>query len=252
MLILKYLPIFNIITILKLIYIYVNNKMINEEFIESNMKSPINNGMFKIFISRNNKKLFKKIITPVKNIFCYKKLIYESINNDIIRKFIHKSENIYIENDGSYYCEYITNGIRLYDINVNSNINRVILNNLIKCIKYMKRELNNYVKTKKLCGDWALHNLIYCLDTNSIYNVDIEGFYTYPHIHNNGNCNIKQCNERFDKLIDIIDKLNSKKNVKKTFNSLKETHEIKKNIEDFNERFDKLINIINNINTKYI
>ena len=226
--------------------------MINKEFIKSNMKSPINNGMFQIFISRDNKTLFKKIIKPIQDIAIYKKLIYESINNDIIGKFIHKSENIYIENDGSYYCEYITNGIRLYDINVNSNINKVILNNLIKCIKDMKRELNNYIKTKKLCGDWALHNLIYCLDTNKIYNVDIEGFYTYPHIHNNVNCNIKQCNERFNKSIDIIDKLNSKINVKKTFNSLKETHEIKKNIEDFNERFDKLINIINNINTKYI
>ena len=98
--------------------------MINKEFIESNIKSPINNGMFKIFISRDNKTLFKKIITPIKDIICYKKLIYESINNDIIGKFIHKSENIYIENDGSYYCEYITNGIRLYDINVNSNINK--------------------------------------------------------------------------------------------------------------------------------
>ena len=30
----------------------------------------------------------------------------------------------------------------------------------------MKEKLNNYVKTNKLSGDWALHNLIYCLYTN--------------------------------------------------------------------------------------
>ena len=96
------------------------------------------------------------------------------------------------------------------DINSNSRIDDTILDNLKRSIQDMKKKLNNYVKTNKLSGDWALHNLIYCLDTNKIYNVDLEGFYIYPFVHDNGNCDIKYCNDRFDKLVEIINKLSSK------------------------------------------
>ena len=61
--------------------------------------------------------------------------------------------------------------------------------------KTVQLDLNNYVKTNILKGDWALHNLIYCNDRKKIFNIDLEGFYTYPHIYDNGNCNIKHCNE---------------------------------------------------------
>ena len=31
----------------------------------------------------------------------------------------------------------------------------------------------------ELCGDWALHNLIYSVSDDRIYNIDLEGFMTY-------------------------------------------------------------------------
>ena len=31
----------------------------------------------------------------------------------------------------------------------------------------------------ELCGDWALHNLIYSHNDDIIYNIDLEGFMTY-------------------------------------------------------------------------
>jgi hypothetical protein len=31
----------------------------------------------------------------------------------------------------------------------------------------------------ELCGDWALHNLIYSTIDDKIYNIDLEGFMTY-------------------------------------------------------------------------
>ena len=33
--------------------------------------------------------------------------------------------------------------------------------------------------TTRIFGDWAMHNLIYCLSEKSIFNVDLEGFITY-------------------------------------------------------------------------
>ena len=39
--------------------------------------------------------------------------------------------------------------------------------------------LQNAKLENELCGDWALHNLIYSLDDEKIYNIDLEGFVTY-------------------------------------------------------------------------
>ena len=182
-------------------------------FIKSELKSPIGNGLFEIFINTKENMLYKKIKKKIDIIHLenYKKTIYGIKNNPVVCEYIFEPEKIFIEDDGSYYCSFIKNGIRLYDINLNSKIDDTVLDNLNNSIKDMKRKLNNYVKTNKLSGDWELHNLIYCLDTEKIYNVDLEGFYTYPFIHDNGNCNIKYCNERFDELLDILDKFNSKR-----------------------------------------
>lgn len=35
--------------------------------------------------------------------------------------------------------------------------------------------------------------------------IDLEGFYTYPTVYDNGNCDIIYCNKRFNNLIRIID-----------------------------------------------
>lgn len=181
-------------------------------FIKSELKSPIGNGLFEILINTKENILYKKKKKKINfiNIENYKKIIYGIKSNPVLCEYIFEPEKIYIEDDGSYYSSFIKNSIRLYDINSNSRIDDTILDNLKRSIQDMKKKLNNYVKTNKLSGDWALHNLIYCLDTNKIYNVDLEGFYIYPFVHDNGNCDIKYCNDRFDKLVEIINKLSSK------------------------------------------
>ena len=162
-------------------------------FIKSTLKSPINNGSFTIFINTEHLVVYKKIITKIDDIITYKRIIYGVKNNEVLNRYICQPDDIYIEDDGSYYSTYIKNGLRLYDININTNIDVDILPGLKQSILDMKNKLNNYVIRNKLIGDWALHNLIYCLDTNKIYNIDLEGFYTYPLIHDNGNCDIKFC-----------------------------------------------------------
>ena len=175
------------------------HKYSNLTFIKSQLKSPIGDGIFDIFIDTTENIVYKKINENIINsIKDYKNLIYGIKQNPVLCEYIYKPDTIYIESDGSYYSSYIKNGVRLYDINSNSEIDNTVLENLKKSIQTMQNNLNNYVKTNKLSGDWALHNLIYCFDTNKIYNVDLEGFYTYPLIHDNGNCNIKYCNERYD------------------------------------------------------
>ena len=180
-------------------------------FTKSQLNSPVGDGLFDIFINTKENILYKKIKnTDMINIDKYKQIIYGVNSNVVLGEYICEPEKIYIENDGSYYSSYIKNGIRLYDVSKVLKLDYTILNNLKKSIQDMKEKLNNYVKTSKLSGDWALHNLIYCLDTNKIYNIDLEGFYTYPLIHDNGNCDIKYCNECFDKLLDILNKIIAK------------------------------------------
>ena len=188
-----------------------NNQFSKLNFSRSQLKSPIGSGLFDIFINTQENIVYKKIRRRINDPVKYKKIIYGLKNNAILREYIFEPEKIYIENDGSYYSSFVKNGLRLYDIHSKSKIDNKLLNNLQKSIIDLKSKLNNYVKTNKLNGDWALHNLIYCIDTNKIYNVDLEGFYTYPIIHDNGNCDIKYCNERFDNLLGIINKLNSNK-----------------------------------------
>ena len=182
----------------------INN---NIEFKKSNFKSPIDNGIFDIYINEQSTLLYKKIKNKkfIKDIEIYKNIINDVINDNILKKYINDIKNIVIENDGSYFCSFIKNNIRLYDINKDSDISDDNLIKIKNAIINMKIILNKYCEKNKLKGDWALHNLLYCFDTNKIYNVDIEGFYTYPYIHNNGNCDIGYFNKRVDDLTKIID-----------------------------------------------
>ena len=43
----------------------------------------------------------------------------------------------------------------------------------------MLEALQDAESSGELCGDWALHNLIYSIEDDKIYNVDLEGFMTY-------------------------------------------------------------------------
>ena len=182
----------------------INN---NIDFKKSNFKSPIGNGIFDIYINEQSTLLYKKIRNKkfINDIEIYKNIINDVINDNILKEYIHDIKNIVIENDGSYFCSFIKNNIRLYDINKDSDISDDNLIKIKNAIINMKIILNKYCEKNKLKGDWALHNLLYCFDTNKIYNVDIEGFYTYPYIHNNGNCDIGYFNKRVDDLTKIID-----------------------------------------------
>lgn len=177
-------------------------------FNKTDLKSPIGSGLFTLYINKENKVIYKKIKNPISEneISKYKSIIYDLSNNELYSKYVLSPEQIYVENDGSYYSTFIENGILLYDITMQTSIDYDILLNILTVCNVLKQDLNEYVKSKKLYGDWALHNLIYCLDTKRIYNVDIEGFYTYPYIHDNGNCDIRYINKRFNCLFDVLNK----------------------------------------------
>lgn len=175
-------------------------------FEETALSSPTG-GLFNIYINKEQNIIYKEIKKhiKIKDIIEYKKIIYSINSNQILKKYTFDAECIYIENDGSYYSKYIKNYIRLYDIKITSCIDYNVLKTIKSSLLELKNDLNEYVKKLILKGDWALHNLLFCLDTHNIYNIDLEGFYTYPLIYDNGNCNIVHCNDRFEKLLAVID-----------------------------------------------
>ena len=113
-----------------------------------------------------------------------------SYNLPIIGKFIEKPLNI--EENGSYSMKYIK-GINLMDILKKNNplcktagwnskeikLNRETGIEILKELLLLENELYRYSKSYSLRGDWFLHNLIYDISRNQIYNIDLEGFYTY-------------------------------------------------------------------------
>lgn len=172
---------------------------------KTSIRSPTG-GLFDIYINKKENIIYKKIHKEnIKDITKYKNIIYSIKKEPILKKYICEPEYINIENNGSYYSKYIKNHIRLYDIKKESHIDCNTLKKIKSSLLKLKTDLNQYTKIYKLKGDWALHNLLFCLDTFSIYNIDLEGFYTYPLIYDNGNCNIKYCNMRFEKLLKLID-----------------------------------------------
>ena len=46
----------------------------------------------------------------------------------------------------------------------------------------MIEALQNAELRGELCGDWALHNLVYSITYEKIFNIDLEGFMTYDPI----------------------------------------------------------------------
>jgi len=97
-----------------------------------------------------------------------------------------------IERDGSHKSIYI-DGFRLDKIgsNLNSIKNkkkRLEYASLVKkAVIKLKKSINE--NSNKMTGDWALHNLIYSTKYDKIYNIDVEGFYTYQKLPHWGNIN---------------------------------------------------------------
>lgn len=165
-------------------------------------------GLFDIFIKDNviikkikNNRLGEIMIKKLKNknnFIKYKKIIENSYKNKYYGKYTIKGYNI--ENDGSYSCDYIE-GYRLDKIKDIDNIN--ILVKIKKQIINLQKDFNN--NKNYLAGDWALHNLVYCISDDRIYNIDLEGFYSYQKLPDWGSIN--KINEWINNVVKNIDKI---------------------------------------------
>ena len=89
------------------------------------------------------------------------------------------------EPNGSYKSNYIE-GYRLDllylliskypSFNIPSKLE---MNKVIQQSEVLLNALEDAKSSGELCGDWALHNLIYSIDKDIIYNIDLEGLMTY-------------------------------------------------------------------------
>ena len=143
----------------------------------------------------NQKLLAKKI---KKNFLKYKNII----KNIHKVNFLPSIKGYDVESDGSYKCKFI-NGYRLDRIgNLNLKFNEIVK---IKCaILKLKGILNK--NAYRLSGDWALHNLIYSINDDKIYNIDLEGFFSYPSVPKWGNINfinkwLDDCDNKLNEII---------------------------------------------------
>ncbi len=107
-------------------------------------------------------------------------------------KYNHTVPIYHIERDGSHKSIYI-DGFRLDKIG--SHLNSI--KNKKKRLKYASLVKKAVIKLKKsinenynkIGGDWALHNLIYSIKYDKIFNIDVEGFYTYQKLPHWGTIN---------------------------------------------------------------
>jgi len=145
-------------------------------------------GKFHIYLNQDKTRVYKKIknnahgnqlkkyLQNTVEFNKYQNILLNINDNQYIGEYTIKCFDI--ESDGSHKCDYIE-GYRLDKIcNGEITINdQEIINNMISKIDELMKCLNQ--NCKNIGGDWALHNLIYSVEENKIYNVDIEGFYTY-------------------------------------------------------------------------
>ena len=156
-----------------------------------------------IYKQTSNNKLgntLKQKISDENNFLKFKEIIENSHKFD----YNHTIMGYDVENNGSYKSHY-KKGFRL-DL-IDNKINSDLLCKIEVQIKLLKENLNYNVD--KLSGDWGLHNLLYSIEDNKIYNVDIEGFYTnqcLPYW-----CNITKINSWLDELLHKIKPMKDEK-----------------------------------------
>lgn len=151
----------------------------------------INDGIINKILNRSNltaKKIIKELKNP-ENLKIYK-IHLVSNNLPIIGNFIENP--IDIKDNGDYSMKYIE-GINLMDILKKNNpkckiagwnskeltLNHEIGIEIIEQLLYLENKLNEFSKIYSLRGDWFLHNLIYDITRKQLYNIDLEGFYSY-------------------------------------------------------------------------
>lgn len=151
------------------------------------------NNQFDFFLSQNKQTIYKKInsnntvletmLSDFSGRERFSKIMTSehfttSINDHIVRGFE-------LESNGSYKSNYVK-GYRLDLVimlmNEYPSLNlplEVELNKIIVQCDILLRALQEADMKGELCGDWALHNLVYSINDDVIYNVDLEGFMTY-------------------------------------------------------------------------
>ena len=151
----------------------------------------MNDGIINKILNTSNltgKKIIKDLKNP-ENLKNYK-IHLLSHNLPIIGKFIEKPINI--KDNGNYSMKYIE-GINLMDIlkkqdekcliagwdSKELKLNFETGQDILKHLLYLENKLFEYSKIYSLRGDWFLHNLIYDTKRKKIYNIDLEGFYSY-------------------------------------------------------------------------
>lgn len=181
-----------------------NNNIVIKELNKTNIYSN------KISNSLKNPKEFIK----------YKNAVINSNKLHLIGKNIGQAINV---EDNGNYSMYFVKGYNLMDllsknhrlckkagwISKELKLEKNLCKKILSCLIHLEINLNKFVKINKLSGDWFLHNLIYNKEKHEIFNVDLEGFYTY-----NGDspmCDLKKyIPEQFNACKDaLINEINS-------------------------------------------
>ncbi len=113
-----------------------------------------------------NEKLFLKYKNIIENIESKELLGDHVINGKIVRK-----------NCADYILRYIE-GFRLdhlYRVKDKKMLDKIKIQ-----IDILVEKMKICHEKNNICGDWGIQNLIYSIEDDKIYNIDTEGFYTYP------------------------------------------------------------------------
>ncbi|UTR10570.1 hypothetical protein MM300_22345 [Evansella sp. LMS18] len=199
----------------KFYFLYLTNL---KGYQEMHFDKKITNAMFKIFITLDEKKVYKVIrkdniysynfyrkIKQKDNFIAYSKKL-ESMN-----KLEYLGGNISavsaIHRNGNYEAPYINND-NLQIVKLKLLADEYILDSIeISAILYAIEEIvtnleRYYKKFNYIPGDWMLHNMVYDIKSRKIINIDLEGFYTYRN-HEIGN-NLERIKNDFEELFYLL------------------------------------------------
>lgn len=153
-----------------------------------------NCGRYRTFINESKTLLYKKSFTTkmardisTKEGFNkYKQLIENVENIEYIGK--HSINGIVVKDDCADYVSPFIHGYRL------DHLYRVkdkeLFGKIIKQINILLKNVEECNKNNKFSGDWSVQNLIYNEEKDFIYNIDIEGYFTYPRVPRWGNLSV--------------------------------------------------------------
>jgi|ETNmetMinimDraft_31_1059906.scaffolds.fasta_scaffold07637_4 hypothetical protein len=153
------------------------------------------NSSFDIYINDTKQIIYKKV---------KRKKVKRHSRFNLCKKDFHEYKNIIldihnqnfcaikgfdVEDDGSYKCKYI-DGFTLYQIRKYCKKDINIIKEKSNIINSLENFKSEFFKKKNRSGDWHINNLIYSLEDKKIYNIDLEGYFTYKSGINNDRINV--------------------------------------------------------------